>query len=86
MNIGEAARQSGVPAKTIRYYEDIGLIGPAHRGANGYRDYSEADAELLRFIRHARAGRGPTLHLRVVRELRLLFREGVGIAFAACHA
>jgi len=55
MNIGEAARQSGVPAKTIRYYEDIGLIGPAQRGANGYRDYSEADAELLRFIRHARA-------------------------------
>jgi len=55
MNIGEAARTSGVPAKTIRYYEDIGLIGPAQRGANGYRDYSEADAELLRFIRHARA-------------------------------
>ncbi len=55
MNIGEAARQSGVPAKTIRYYEDIGLIGPAQRGANGYRDYSVADAELLRFIRHARA-------------------------------
>ncbi len=55
MNIGEAARLSGVPAKTIRYYEDIGLIGPAQRGANGYRDYSAADAELLRFIRHARA-------------------------------
>jgi len=55
MNIGEAARLSGVPAKTIRYYEDIGLIGAANRGANGYRDYSGADAELLRFIRHARA-------------------------------
>lgn len=55
MNIGEAARLSGVPAKTIRYYEDIGLIGEANRGTNGYRDYSEADAELLRFIRHARA-------------------------------
>ncbi len=55
MNIGEAARLSGVPAKTIRYYEDIGLIDAAQRGANGYRAYSETDAELLRFIRHARA-------------------------------
>ncbi len=55
MNIGEAARTSGVPAKTIRYYEEIGLIGAAKRDVNGYRDYSQADAELLRFIRHARA-------------------------------
>jgi len=55
MNIGEAARASGVPAKTIRYYEEIGLIGAAKRDANGYRDYYPADAELLRFIRHARA-------------------------------
>ncbi|MEO1238359.1 MAG: MerR family DNA-binding transcriptional regulator, partial [Pseudomonadota bacterium] len=37
MNIGEAARRSGLPAKTIRYYEDIGLVVPA-RAANGYRD------------------------------------------------
>jgi len=55
MNIGEAARASGVPAKTIRYYEEIGLIGAAKRDTNGYRDYYPADAELLRFIRHARA-------------------------------
>jgi hypothetical protein len=39
MNVGEAANRSGLPAKTIRYYEDIGLIRPARSG-NGYRDYS----------------------------------------------
>lgn len=72
MNIGEAARLSGVPAKTIRYYEDIGLIGAANRGANGYRDYSEADAELLRFIRHARAvGFG----IEECRKLLALYRD-----------
>lgn len=72
MNIGEAARASGVPAKTIRYYEDIGLIGPAQRGANGYRDYSEADAELLRFIRHARA---VGFSIKECRALLALYRD-----------
>lgn len=54
MNIGDAARQSGLPAKTIRYYEESGLIRPAARARNGYRDYSTADIHKLRFIRHAR--------------------------------
>ena len=40
MNVGAAARRSGLPAKTIRYYEEIGLIAPA-RTANGYRNYSD---------------------------------------------
>ena len=39
MNISEAARLSGLSAKTIRYYEDITLIAPAARGDNGYRQY-----------------------------------------------
>ena len=39
MNISEAARRSGLSAKTIRYYEDIDLIAPATRGENGYRQY-----------------------------------------------
>ncbi len=72
MTIGEAARLSGVPAKTIRYYEDIGLIGAAARGANGYRDYSEADAELLRFIRHAR---GVGFGIEECRRLVALYRN-----------
>ncbi|MGE4220782.1 MAG: MerR family DNA-binding transcriptional regulator, partial [Alphaproteobacteria bacterium] len=43
MNIGQAAARSGLPAKTIRYYEEIGLVRPATRAENGYRDYAEAD-------------------------------------------
>lgn len=54
MNIGQAAEQSGLPPKTIRYYEDSGLIRPAARAANGYRDYNEADVHKLRFVKHAR--------------------------------
>jgi len=54
MNIGEAARQSGISAKMIRYYEETALIPPADRRASGYRDYSDADVHELRFIRRAR--------------------------------
>ena len=54
MNIGEAARRSGLPAKTIRYYEEIGLIRPA-RAANDYRDYSDADIHRLAFLQRSRA-------------------------------
>jgi MerR family copper efflux transcriptional regulator len=53
MNIGEAGRQSGLPAKTIRYYEDIGLLRPARRD-NGFRDYGDKDIHELRFIARAR--------------------------------
>jgi Cu(I)-responsive transcriptional regulator len=55
MNIGEAAARSGVPAKTIRYYEDIALIESADRTANGYRAYSQEDVHTLRFIASARS-------------------------------
>ena len=54
MNIGEAARASGLPAKTIRYYEDIGLVHSSRRG-NNYRDYSDKDIHNLRFLQRARA-------------------------------
>lgn len=54
MNIGDAASRSGVPAKTIRYYESIGLIDPAERTATGYRVYSTRDVQTLRFIQRAR--------------------------------
>lgn len=54
MNIGQAAEKSGVPAKTIRYYESIGLIPPAGRLENGYRDYGSDSVATLQFIHRAR--------------------------------
>ena len=54
MNIGEAAQRSKLPAKTIRYYEDIALVNPA-RLDNGYRDYSENDIHRLRFLQRSRS-------------------------------
>ncbi len=54
MNIGTVSRVSGLPAKTIRYYEDIGLLKP-DRAENGYRDYTTADMHRLHFLRRARS-------------------------------
>lgn len=55
MNIGEAAKRTGLPAKTIRYYEDVGLIEPAARTENGYRNYGERDLHTMRFVQRARS-------------------------------
>jgi Cu(I)-responsive transcriptional regulator len=54
MNIGEVARRAGLPAKTIRYYEDIGLVTPV-RSPNGYRAFRESDIHKLAFLGRARA-------------------------------
>ncbi|MEQ8587367.1 MAG: Cu(I)-responsive transcriptional regulator [Thalassobaculaceae bacterium] len=54
MNISDVAELSGLPAKTIRYYEEIGLIRPA-RGDNGYRDFDDSDVHKLTFLARARS-------------------------------
>lgn len=54
MNIGAAAAASGVSAKMIRHYEATGLLRPAARRDNAYRDYHESDVHELRFVRRAR--------------------------------
>ncbi|MGD2051804.1 MAG: heavy metal-responsive transcriptional regulator [Acidimicrobiia bacterium] len=55
MKIGDLGHRAAVPAKTIRYYEEIGLLPEPARAANGYRDYGEGAVERLRFIRDAQA-------------------------------
>lgn len=54
MNIGEAAAAAGVSPKMIRHYEQIGLVPAATRTEAGYRQYSERDVSILRFIRQSR--------------------------------
>ncbi len=54
MLIGELAKEVGVNAKTIRFYEDEGILPPAKRLPNGYRYYDEEDVARLRFVRGAR--------------------------------
>ncbi|MFO1388958.1 MerR family DNA-binding protein [Cellvibrio sp.] len=72
MNIGQAASQSGLPVKTLRYYEEIGLVKPGRIQGNDYRDYSAVDVEHLRFLQRARA---VGFSLDVCRELLDLYRD-----------
>lgn len=54
MNIGQAAKASGVSAKMIRHYEEVGLVPAPNRTESGYRQYTAAEVHTLRFIRQAR--------------------------------
>jgi MerR family copper efflux transcriptional regulator len=53
MRIGELVRQTGVAASTLRFYENTGLLAPARRSGNGYRDYPSATLERIGQIRLA---------------------------------
>ncbi len=54
LSIGEVAKRTGLPAKTIRYYEDTGLLPAAQRAPNGYRRYDEKTVHRLHFVKRAR--------------------------------
>ncbi|ENY70402.1 Cu(I)-responsive transcriptional regulator [Aeromonas diversa] len=72
MNISKVAKASGLTAKTIRYYESIGLITPPVRSANGYRSYGEAAVRELRFVKRARE---TGFNLEECQELLALYRD-----------
>jgi MerR family copper efflux transcriptional regulator len=73
LKIGEVANRSGVSPKTIRFYEEAGIIKRAARGENHYRTYGEADIQTLRFIQRARALGFP---LKDISKLLELYRNG----------
>ncbi len=54
MRIGVLSERTGVPTKTIRYYESVGLLPPADRQGNGYRSYGQRDVDILNFIQRSR--------------------------------
>lgn len=54
MNVKDVSRATGLPSKTLRYYEEVGLVAPA-RADNGYRVYSETDVHKLAFVGRARS-------------------------------
>ena len=68
MNISDVAKRSGLPAKTIRYYEEIGFIRPK-RLPNGYRDFEETELHKLAFIGRARSLGFPIEDCRILLEL-----------------
>ncbi len=72
LNIGEAAKRSGVSARMIRHYERIGLIPAARRTDSGYRAYGRSDVHTLRFVHHARA---LGFSVRQIEELLSLWRN-----------
>ena len=72
MNIGAVAKATGITAKTIRYYESIGLTPRPDRRDNGYRDYGPNDVATLKFVQRAR---GLGFPLEEVRALLTLWRD-----------
>jgi MerR family gold-responsive transcriptional activator of gol and ges genes len=72
MNIGEAAKVSGVNAKLIRHYESIGIVPKVARTESGYRMYSDADVHILKFVKRAR---GLGFSMKEIKKLVGLWRN-----------
>src|SRR2546425_8594290 len=73
LRIGDVAARTGLTSPTIRYYESVGLLAPAPRSSTGYRHYSEATVEELRFIKKAQ---GLGFSLEEIGEILNLSRAG----------
>jgi MerR family copper efflux transcriptional regulator len=73
VRIGEIEQRSGVPVKTIRYYEEIGVLAPPERTASGYRDYDSGVVDRLAFVR---AAQSVGLTLGEIREIVALRDRG----------
>lgn len=73
LRIGQLAAETGFTPKTLRYYEDVGLIQPDRRSESGYRLYAGAAVERLRFVNRARA---LGLHLEDIRHILEISDEG----------
>jgi len=72
MNIGQAAKISGINAKMIRHYEETGVIPKAKRASSGYRTYTESDINILHFVKRAR---GLGFSMKEVKKLVSLWRN-----------
>lgn len=70
MRIGELARRAGVSAKTVRFYEQEGLLAPPVRSSNGYRDYPDETARRLEFVRAGQASGLTLAEIRGILEVR----------------
>lgn len=70
MRIGALAKTSGVNPKTLRFYEDAGVLAPAGRSANGYREFTPDAVDRLNFIRRGRAAGLTLAQIREVIEIR----------------
>lgn len=78
MQIGELAHRVGVTPKTIRYYEDVGVLPQPERAPNGYRDYGDESVDRLKFIRDAQATGLTLTEITSILEMR---QHGAG----TCH-
>lgn len=74
MRIGEVAKATRVPVKTLRYYEEIGVLAPPARTAEGYRNYSPEALDQVGFVK---ASQAVGLSLREIREVLAYRRAGV---------